>query len=405
MPISFYEARQQILDTVPSLAIEKVPLLNAAGRAIAEDIVAHQSLPPFDNSAMDGYAVQTADCSPGTTLPIAGYLSAGETSLYTVKPGTVVKIMTGAPIPQGADAVVPLEDCKEDQDKITILHTVKKGNHIRWSGEDIRPGDQVIPAGTLLRSAEISLLASFRLATVPVRRRARVAILATGDELQEIDELYFDGGIVNSNSWALAAAVQEIAAVPVMLGIARDNLPNLREKIKEGLQSDVLITSAGVSSGDRDMVREVLAEFGVKEVFWKLNIKPGHPTAFGMNNNTPVFSLPGNPVSTLLTFEEFVRPALLKMMGHRTVLKTLHRATLTEPIKKKVGRLQILRVAVSINQDGEMLVSSAGDQNTGILRTLVNAQGIALLAAERDFYAAGEKIDIHLLGATTALGY
>nr|MDA3902845.1 molybdopterin molybdotransferase MoeA [Desulfuromusa sp.] len=343
MPISFYEARQQILDTVPSLAIEKVPLLNAAGRAIAEDIIAHQSLPPFDNSAMDGYAVRTADCLPGTTLPIAGYLPAGENSFNTVKPGTVVKIMTGAPVPQEADAVIPLEDCKEDQDKITILHTVKKGDHIRWAGEDIRPGDRVIPAGTLLRSAEISLLASFRLATVPVHRRVRVAILATGDELQEIDELYFDGGIVNSNSWALAAAVQEIAAVPVMLGIARDNLPNLREKIKEGLQADVLITSAGVSSGDRDLVREVLAEFGVKEVFWKLNIKPGHPTAFGMYNNTPVFSLPGNPVSTLLTFEEFVRPALLKMMGHRTVLKTLHRATLTEPIKKKAGRLQILR--------------------------------------------------------------
>jgi molybdopterin molybdotransferase len=405
MPISFYEARQQILDTVPSLAIEKVPLLNAAGRAIAEDIIAHQSLPPFDNSAMDGYAVRTADCLPGTTLPIAGYLPAGENSFNTVKPGTVVKIMTGAPVPQEADAVIPLEDCKEDQDKITILHTVKKGDHIRWAGEDIRPGDRVIPAGTLLRSAEISLLASFRLATVPVHRRVRVAILATGDELQEIDELYFDGGIVNSNSWALAAAVQEIAAVPVMLGIARDNLPNLREKIKEGLQADVLITSAGVSSGDRDLVREVLAEFGVKEVFWKLNIKPGHPTAFGMYNNTPVFSLPGNPVSTLLTFEEFVRPALLKMMGHRTVLKTLHRATLTEPIKKKAGRLQILRVAVNIDPDGEMLVSSAGDQNTGILRTLVNAQGIALLAAERDFFAAGEKIDIHLLGTSTTLGY
>ena len=405
MAISFYQARQQILDTVPILTPEKVPLLDAAGRAIATDIIADQPLPSFNNSAMDGYAVRAADCTVGTNLPVAGYLPAGKTSADPVKPGTVVKIMTGAPIPQGTDAVIPFENCQAEQDQITIQQTVKKGDHIRWTGEDIRPGDRVIPRGTLLRPAEISLLASFHLATIPVHPRVRVAILATGDELQEIDEPHFSSGIVNSNSWALAAAVQEIGATPLVLGIARDNLSSLREKIKEGLQADVLITTAGVSAGDRDLVREVLEELGIEEIFWKIKIKPGHPTAFGMHNHTPVFSLPGNPVSTLLTFEEFVRPALLKMMGHHTVLKALHRATLSEPLKKKPGRLQILRVAIQINPDGEMMVSSAGDQNTGILRTLVNAQGIALLAAERDFFAAGEKIDVHLLGASTALGY
>ena len=405
MPISFYQARQQILDTVPALAIETVPFLDAAGRAIAEVIVANQPLPAFNNSAMDGYAVHVEDCTPGTVLPVVGYLPAGETASGSVKQGTVVRVMTGAPIPAGADAVIPFEDCKEGEDQITILRLVKKGDHIRWAGEDIRPGDQIISAGTLLRPAEISLLASLRLATVSVHRRARVAILATGDELQEIDELSFRGGIVNSNSPALAAAVREIGAVPLLLGIARDNLTDLREKIKQGLQADVLITSAGVSAGDRDLVREVLEEFGMREIFWKIKIKPGHPTAFGMYNNTPVFSLPGNPVSTLLTFEEFVRPALLKMMGHHSVLRTLYRATLSEPLKKKPGRLQILRVALQINQEGEMIVRSAGDQNTGILRTLVNAQGIALLAAERDFFAAGEKIDVHLFGASTILGY
>jgi len=405
MPISFYQARQQILDTVPTLAIEKVPLLDAAGRAIAEDIIASQPLPAFNNSAMDGYAVRVEDCPVGTTLPVVGYLPAGETASGSVKQGTVVRVMTGAPIPAGADAVIPFEDCKEEEDQITILRLVKKGDHIRWAGEDIRPGDQIISAGTLLRPAEISLLASLRLATVSVYRRVRVAILATGDELQEIEELSFRGGIVNSNSPALASAVREIGAVPLLLGIARDNLTDLREKIKQGLQADVLVTSAGVSAGDRDLVREVLEEFGMEEIFWKIKIKPGHPTAFGMHDNTPVFSLPGNPVSTLLTFEEFVRPALLKMMGHHSVLRTLYRATLSEPLKKKPGRLQILRVALQINQNGELIVSSAGDQNTGILRTLVNAQGIALLAAERDFFAAGEKIDVHLFGASTVLGY
>jgi molybdopterin molybdotransferase len=405
MPISFYEARQQILDTVPVLAVERVPLLEAAGRAVAEDIVADQPLPVFNNSAMDGYAVRVEDCPVGTTLPVVGYLPAGESPHEVVKPGTVVRVMTGAPIPTGANAVIPFENCTEGDSTITIRQTVKEGDHIRWAGEDILPGDQIISAGTLLRPAEISILATFRFASVPVHRRVRVAILATGDELQEIDELYFDGGIVNSNSWALAAAVREIGAIPLILGIARDNLGDLREKIREGLQADVLITSAGVSSGDRDLVREVLEEFGIKEVFWKLKIKPGHPTAFGMYNDIPVFSLPGNPVSTLLTYEEFVRPALLKMMGHHTVLRTLYTATLTEPIKKKTGRLQILRVNVRIDQKGEMLVSSAGDQNTGILRTLVDAQGIALLPADRDFFASGEKIEIHLLGASTQLGY
>ncbi len=405
MPISFYEARQQILDTVPLLATEKVPLIEAAGRAIAEDIVADQPLPMFNNSAMDGFAVRAADCSIGANLPVVGYLPAGESRHEAVDPGAAIRVMTGAPIPDGADAVIPFENCSANDNTITIRQTVKKGDHIRWAGEDVLPGDQLISAGTLLRPAEISILATFHFASVPVRRRVRVAILATGDELQEIDELYFDGGIVNSNSWALAAAVREIGAIPLILGIARDNLGDLREKIKEGLQADVLITSAGVSAGDRDLVREVLDEFGVKEVFWKLKIKPGHPTAFGMYNEIPVFSLPGNPVSTLLTYEEFVRPALLKMMGHHTVLRTLYTATLTEPIKKKTGRLQMLRVNVTIDQNGEMVVSSAGDQNTGILRTLVDAQGIALLPADRDFFAVGEKIEFHLLGASTQLGY
>jgi len=243
------------------------------------------------------------------------------------------------------------------------------------------------------------------MATVRVHRRVRVAILSTGDELQEIDELHFEGGIVNSNSWALAAAVREIGGVPLMLGIARDNLESLREKLNDGLQADVLITSAGVSAGDRDLVREVLEELGVIQQFWKINIKPGHPTAFGLKEKTPVFSLPGNPVSTMITFEEFVRPALLKMMGHRTLFKPLFKARLQQPINKKTGRLQLMRVAIEFADTGELLVGSSGDQNTGILRTMVAAHGIALLEADRERYEAGELVDVHLLGAATALGY
>lgn len=405
MPISFYEARQKILDHVPLLDIEKVPLLDAAGRALGQDIVADQALPVFNNSAMDGYAVRAEDCTLGSSLPVVGQLIAGGKPHDTIQSATAVRIMTGAALPQGADSVIPFENCREQDNAITITQTIKKGDHIRWAGEDVRPGDKIISAGTLLRPSEISILASLRHATLNVRRRARVAILATGDELQDINELYFEGGIINSNSWALAAAVKELGAIPVILGIARDNLSDLRTKIREGLQADALITSAGVSAGDRDLVREVLREFDIQELFWKINIKPGHPTAFGLCQSKPVFSLPGNPVSTLLTFEEFVRPALLKMMGHRTVLRPLFKATLTESLKKKPGRLQIIRVALSFDQQGELLVAGAGDQNTGIMTTSLRAQGIALLTEERDFFAAGEKIDIHLLGPSTALGY
>ena len=404
MPLSFYQAREQILAAVEPLTVEKVALLDAAGRAVAEDIIASQPLPAFDNSAMDGYAVQAADCCTGAVLPVTGYMPAGGKNNCRVDAGSAVKIMTGAPIPAGADSVVPFEETEEQPEQIKIIGSVKKGDHIRWRGEDIAPGDRVIEAGSVLRPAEISLLASFGMSLVPVTRQVRVAILSTGDELQELDELRFEGGIINSNSWALAAAIREIGGIPVMLGIARDNQASLREKLSEGLRADVLITSAGVSAGDRDFVREVLDELGIKQQFWKIDIKPGKPTAFGLKDKTPVFSLPGNPVSTMITFEEFVRPALLKMMGHKTVLKPLFKATLQESVKKKPGRLQLMRVSVELNDAGEMLIASSGDQNTGILKTMIHAQAIALLAADREHYSAGEKLDLHLLGAATALG-
>ncbi len=404
MTISFYQARQQILDTVPLLPVITVPLLAAAGRACATDIIAEYHLPAVNNSAMDGYAVRIEDCPIGTTLPVSGYLPAGEACTASIASATAVRIMTGAPIPLGANAVIPFETCAEGEGQITILHRVKHGDNIRWSGEDVRTGDKVVAAGRVLRPAEISLLAALRMENISVRKRVQVAILATGDELYELGQRS-DTGIVNCNSPALAAAVSEIGADAEMIGIAIDDINDLHQKIILGLKYDVLITSAGVSAGDRDLVREVLSEIGAKELFWRLKIKPGQPTAFAMYNNVPIFSLPGNPVATLLTFEEFVRPALLKMMGHSSVLKAMYRATLIAPIKKKIGKLQILRVALNFNHAGELMASSAGDQNTGILTTLVGAQGVALLAAERDFFAAGEKIEVHLFGAATQIGY
>jgi molybdopterin molybdotransferase len=402
MSVSFEDARRQILDAVTPLPAETVALLDAVGRAITEPLVANRDMPRFDNSAMDGYAVRAEDCRPGAVLKVIGYIPAGGRAEPALQPGCAVKIMTGAPMPPRADAVVPFEETDSGDVTVTLRGPVRARDHIRFCGEDIAAGQLVMEAGTTLRPAEISLLASFGWARIPVYRRARVAILSTGDELVELGQPLTDETIINSNSWSLAAAVKEMGAEPVMLGIARDNLESLREKLSEGLACDALITSAGVSAGDRDLVRDVLEELGVQQLFWKIDIKPGRPTAFGMKGPVPVFSLPGNPVSSMITFEEFARPALLKMMGHRQVLKPLIKAILKQPVQKKPGRTHFMRVTV-FAENGELVVASSGDQNTGILRTMLRANAIAILPAERERLEAGEAVQIHLLDQVTDL--
>jgi len=394
---SFEEARKIILDSVVPLGVEKVEILSAVGRVLAEDVVAPWDMPLWDNTAMDGYAVHAADCPGGGSLKLAGFLPAGSHMTDEVERGTAVKIMTGAPIPPGADAVVPYEETEEQGGQVFIKTAVKPDDHIRFKGEDVKIGETVLPAGTLLRPSEISMLASFGKIFVPVHRKVRVAILSTGDELVEPGEALLPGKIINSNSLALAAAVIQAGGIPVMLGIAQDNRESLREKMVEGLRADVLITSAGVSAGDCDYVRDVLSELMVIQAFWKVDIKPGRPTAFGLRDGKPIFSLPGNPVSSLLTFEEFVRPALLKMMGHCRVLRPMVKATLKAGIRKKPGRVNFIRVAVE-QENGEFFVWSAGKQDTGFLKTLLLADGIAVIPAELGDLKAGDQVDVHLLG-------
>jgi len=393
---TFEEARKIILDSVVSLGVEKVEILSAVGRVLAEDVAAPWDMPLWDNTAMDGYAVHAADCPETATLKLAGFLPAGDHMTAEVELGTAVKIMTGAPIPPGADAVVPYEETEEQGGRVFIKTAVKPGDHIRFKGEDVKTGETVLPAGTLLRPSEISMLASFGKIFVPVHRKVRVAILSTGDELLEPGEALAPGKIINSNSLALAAAVMQAGGIPIMLGIARDNRDSLREKLVEGLRADVLITSAGVSAGDCDYVRDVLSELMVTQAFWKVDIKPGRPTAFGLRDGKPVFSLPGNPVSSLLTFEEFVRPALLKMMGHSRVLRPMVTAILKEGIRKKTGRVNFIRVAVE-QENGKFIVQSAGKQDTGFLRTLLLADGIAVIPADQGDLKAGDRVDVHLL--------
>jgi len=399
MALSFEVARTMILESVIPLPPEAVSLLDVVGMVIAEDIRAPWDMPLWNNSAMDGFAVRAEDCVAGQTLTVDGYIPAGgSASGITVKPGRAVKIMTGAPAPIGCDAIVPIEETEENDGKLILTGQVRPGDHLRIRGEDVSKNELVIAAGTALRPAEINMLASFGYQTAPVFRRPKVAILSTGDELVEPGEDIGTGQSFISNDYSIAAAVKQLGGEPVLLGIARDDRQSLTEKIATGLQEDVLITTAGVSMGDHDLVCDVLQALQVERRFWKVDIKPGRPTAFGLKNGKPVFSLPGNPVSSMITFEQFVRPALLKMMGHQRVIKPLVRAVMQETIKKKPGRVQFLRVRVA--NDGQRLVaSSSGDQNTGILRTLLRANGIAVLPADLGQLASGEEVDVHLIAA------
>jgi molybdopterin molybdotransferase len=399
---AFEEARRIILEHVAPLGAERVELLDSLGRVLAEDVIAPWPLPAFSNSAMDGFAVRAADCGNGTVLSVTDYVPAGGRATKSVVPGTAIKIMTGAPIPDGCDSIVPIESAEEANGAVRVLQPVAMHQHVRFAGDDVHEGETILALGTLVRPYEINMLACFGKQHVTVVRRPKVAIVATGDELIALGETPPMGRIVNSNSYSLAAAITSVGAIPLLRGIARDNIESHREKLAEGLEADVLITSAGVSVGDRDLVREVLGELGVEIVFWQVKVKPGKSLTFGMKEGKPVFALPGNPVSAMLTFEEFVAPALLKMMGHRETVKPLFPAVLQSELRTKPGQTHLVRVRLEYS-DGKYLAWSAGKQDTGVLKTILQANALAVLPADRDYFAAGEEIQVHLLGATVGM--
>ncbi|HEX9049591.1 MAG TPA: gephyrin-like molybdotransferase Glp [Anaeromyxobacter sp.] len=393
---SFQEARRIILESVSPLGAEIVPALEAVGRVLAEDVRAPFDLPRWDNSAMDGFALRAQDADRPGGLRVSGYVPAGTTPAGAVAEGTAVRVLTGAPIPPGADAVVPVEHTEEQGGTVRPLRPIGAGQNVRRRGEDIRAGEVVLAAGTVLGPAELSALASCSRLAVPVVRRARVAILSTGDELVEPGAPLAPGLIHDSNAWALAAAVRQAGGVPAALGIARDDREALRRLLREGLAADALVTSAGVSVGDRDLVREVLEELGVRQLFWKIDIKPGRPTAFALAGRTPVFSLPGNPVATLLTFDQLVRPALLRAMGHERVLRPLVPAALRDGLRRKPGRVEFVRVRLE-RSAGALVATSAGDQATGMLGTLLRADGIVVVPADRGTIEPGGAVEVQVL--------
>jgi molybdopterin molybdotransferase len=393
---SFEEARAIILESVTALGSEPVPLLDAVGRVLAAELVAPWDLPRWDNSAMDGFAVRSDDCAPGRRLAVTGYIPAGSVASEVVAPGAAARILTGAPLPAGADAIVPVEETDERDGTVLPREPVRAGAHVRRRGEDLREGEVILRRGAVIGPSEVSILASFAQLSVPVVRRVRVAILSTGDELVEPGAPLGPGKIHDSNGLAVAAAVKLIGGEPINLGIAKDDRASLRALIAEGLEADALVTTAGVSMGDRDLVREVLEELSVRQVFWKVDIKPGRPTAFARHGTKPVFSLPGNPVSTLLTFEQFVRPALLKMMGRRDLLRPLVPAVFQEDFPRKPGRVSFLRVRLE-RRDGALLAWTSGKQETGILKTMLEADGIAVIPADRGAIGPGDLVEVQPL--------
>lgn len=395
---TFEQALDEVLHHAKPLQAQDVGLEDLVGRIAAEELCAPWDMPRWDNSEMDGFAVRAADCSPGADLRVSAYIPAGQSAAgIAVAPGTAVRIMTGAPVPAGCDAIVPVENTTPGTDGQVRIHgQVDPGDFIRTRGWDMVAGEQLIRRGDLLRPAEVSLLASFSRSTLKVYRRPQVAILSTGDELVPPGTEPGEGQIVDSNAYSLAAAVREAGAEPILLGIAGDDAESLREKILPGLEADVLITSAGVSAGDRDLVREILGQAGVRQLFWKVKIKPGGPTAFGLKGKTLIFSLPGNPVSSMISFDQLVRPALLKMQGHDRVQRAALKARVRGTLKNETPKLRFLRVHVE-RDDAGLVAENAGNQNTGVLKTMLHANAIATLAPGCAELKDGDEVRVQLL--------
>ncbi|MFQ5427894.1 MAG: gephyrin-like molybdotransferase Glp [Thermodesulfobacteriota bacterium] len=401
--LTIHEAIEKILAEVKPLGVETVNIQDAAERVLAEDIKATRGNPPWDNSAMDGYAVRAEDVKEASTesparLKVLYDLAAGGVPEGAVGPGEAVRIMTGAPTPEGADAVVMVEKTRKAEDNIVeILNPVKLGANIRKEGEDFSTGDTVISKGTAIRPAEILMLATTGAATVKVYKKPRVAVLSTGDELVDIDVALSPGKITNSNGYALTSLAIDAGAECLNLGIAGDNREVLNEKFTEAAEFDCIISSGGVSVGDYDLVKEVMRDLGSEMKFWKVALKPGKPLAFGLIGGKPVFGLPGNPVSSMVAFEQFVRPALLKMAGRSDIFKKTFPARLTESIKKRPGRVNFLRGTLS-SSGGEYLATPLQGQGSGMITSMVRAEVFIIVPEESSEVKAGETVLIQPIG-------
>ena len=396
------QAQKIVIEAAPVLGMEKVGLLEALGRVLGEDIVAARANPPWDNSAMDGFAVRWEDIKQEHVitrpagLTIIEEVPAGTMAKHVVGPGQAARIMTGAPIPTGADTVVKVEETETEGDRVRIVKAVECGANIRPQGEDVQKGDTIIAKGTQIRPSEAGMLAMLGKSLVVVYQRPRVAILSTGDELADLDEGFDELKIINSNSYGLAAAVQEAGGLPLLLGIAKDQPAALKEKISHGLNADILVVSGGVSMGDYDCTKAVFKELGVAMHVWTLAIRPGQPMVFGKIQGKLAFGLPGNPVSSMVTFEQLVRPVMMKMSGHKSYGRPVVQAVFQEKFSKRTDRRHFLRGILSC-QHGVLTVRTTGDQGSGILTSMVKANGLIDIAQEVEQLNPGDIVTVQVL--------
>jgi len=383
------------------MTLEKVDLLEGTGRVIGEDVYAQRNIPSAANSAKDGYAVRAADTkgarvSKPVELRVIETIPAGAIPRKTVGKGHASRIMTGALLPAGADAVVCREETVESDKTVLIKKQVAAGRDVRFAGEDVRNGEKVLARGDVLNPAAIGMLAALGRVSVSVYLRPRVAILPTGDELVEINVDPPPGKVAGSNSYALAAQVQACGGIPVRLGIVRDTREELAEAFQAARSADVILSSGGVSVGDYDFVREVLNDDGNTLHFWRVAMRPGKPLAFGAIGGTPLFGLPGNPVSGMMSFEQLVRPYLLKMQGHTGILRRTLKAVSAQDIKKDAGMKFFLRAVVT-KEKGRYVARLTGDQGSGILKSMVDANALIVLDENVISVKKGEKVTVQIL--------
>lgn len=394
-------AQMSVLESVKLLGTERIKLEQSLGRVLAEDIRACRDLPPYDVSAMDGFAVRSADLiSVPLTLEVIEDIKAGDIPNRTVQQGQCSRIMTGAPVPVGADAVIRMEDTQTVSEMLVRMNfAVRSGNDIRPQGESMRDGEVIFEAGIEITSGVIGVLATAKARQFSVFRRPKVAILSTGNELEDIDDPVDLRKIPDSNSYALLAQVQTLGIEPVLLGIARDDPTVLEHYLRKGLEYDVLLVSGGTSVGVHDYVRPTIEKLGVQMKFWRVAMKPGHPMAFGTTSKTAVFGLPGNPVSSMVCFEEFVGPALRCMMGHTRLYRRTVNARLARDVRHSHKRVEFVRVELTRDEAG-YIVSSTGTQSSGVLLSMAKADGLLVVPPDCPGLEAGQQVTVQLLDGT-----
>jgi molybdenum cofactor synthesis domain-containing protein len=396
------EARAVVLGGCTRLPAEATPLDDALGLVLAEPVVSDHDVPPFANTAMDGYAVRSVDVADApAALTVVGTIAAGAPPDIPVGEGEAVRIMTGAPMPPGADAVIMVERTEpaEDGGTVLVLDAVPPGNHVRPPGEDVSRGQEVLPAGTVLTAGHIGVLASIGRFDAPCYRRPRVGVLSTGDELVDQSQPLQPGQIYDSNRRTLLGLVRQAGCTAVDLGVARDDESAITAAVAKGVdECDALITSGGVSVGDFDYVKLVLDTLSDGAMRWmQIAIKPAKPLAFGVVEGTPVFGLPGNPVSSMVSFELFARPGLLTLFGHPQPVRQKVLATADEPLARRPdGKTHFVRVRADFGADGRLHVRSSGGQASNLLRAMALANALAVLP-DGDGVAAGADVDVLLL--------